>query len=104
MATQFEIDCALMAGRAYQLTRAELNWFSVPEGWTEFFHVPNDAYPTTLSFEAVSFQRGSEIVISYAGTSQLTDWIDNLTLGTGFSSSQLEQAERNQRGQLRIFF
>lgn len=92
MATQFEIDCALMAGRVYQSSRAELNWFPVPNGWTEFFHVPNDTYPTTLSFEAVSFQQGNNIVISYAGTAQLTDWIANLTLGAGFSSSQLEQA------------
>ncbi|MDD5391306.1 MAG: hypothetical protein PHD37_18365 [Gallionellaceae bacterium] len=94
MTTQFEIDCAMMAGLAYQSTRDKINWFPAPSGWQEFSHVPNSTYPTTLSFEASAFQNTTtgEIVISYAGTSQLTDWIANITLGTGFSSSQLEQA------------
>lgn len=94
MATQFEIDSALMAGLSYQTSRDKTNWFPAPSGWVEFSHVPNDAYPTTLSFEASAFQNTStgEIVIAYAGTAQLTDWVTNLTLGTGFSSSQLEQA------------
>jgi len=94
MTTQFEIDCALMAGLAYQSSRDTINWFPAPFDWVEFSHVPNDTYPTTLSFEASAFQNTAtgEIVISYAGTAHLTDWISNLTLGTGFSSSQLEQA------------
>jgi hypothetical protein len=50
MATQFQIDCALMAGRAYQQARAGINWFPVPTGWTEFFHVPNPSFPTTGGF------------------------------------------------------
>ena len=40
MATQFEIDCALMAGRVYQSTRTKANLLPVPSGWTEFFHRP----------------------------------------------------------------
>jgi hypothetical protein len=94
MATQFEIDCALMAGLAYQSTRDKINWFPAPSGWVEFSHVPNSTYPTSLSFEASAFQNAAtgEIVISFAGTVQLTDWIANLSLGAGFSSSQLEQA------------
>ena len=52
MATQFEIDCALMAGRSYQDTRKKINWLPVPEGWTEFYHVPNDTYHTSSGFEA----------------------------------------------------
>jgi Ca2+-binding RTX toxin-like protein len=84
----------MMAGLAYQSTRDKINWFPAPSGWQEFSHVPNSTYPTTLSFEASAFQNTAtgEIVISYAGTSQLTDWIANLTLGAGFSASQLEQA------------
>jgi hypothetical protein len=83
-----------MAGLAYQSSRDTINWFPAPSGWVEFSHVPNGTYPTTLSFEASAFQNTAtgEIVISYVGTAQLTDWIANLTLGTGFSSSQLEQA------------
>jgi hypothetical protein len=68
MATQFEIDCALMAGRAYQTTRDKINWFPVPDGWTEFFHVPNSTYKTYSGFEATSFTNGTEIVISFAGS------------------------------------
>lgn len=95
MATQFEIDCALMSGRAYQLTRAEINLFPVPSEWTELFHVPNDAFPTTDCFEAVSFQRGTEIVIAFTGTdpSDLAgDWAANAGLANGFGSAQLRQA------------
>ncbi|MHB9119795.1 MAG: hypothetical protein ACYC2R_16215 [Burkholderiales bacterium] len=74
MATQFEIDCALMAGLSYQSTRDKINWFPAPSGWREFSHVPNSTYSTTQSFEASAFQNTAtgEIVISYAGTSQLT--------------------------------
>lgn len=68
MATQFEIDCALMAGRAYQVNRSDINQFPIPSGWTEFFHVPNAGFQTTAGFEAVSFLRGSEVVIAYTGT------------------------------------
>jgi len=96
MTTQFEIDCAVMAGLAYQSTRDKINWFPAPSGWQEFSHVPNSTYPTILSFEASAFQNiaTGEIVISYAGTdpASLSDWITNLSLGTGFSASQLEQA------------
>lgn len=94
MATQFEIDNALMAGLAYQSTRDKINWFPAPSGWLEFSHIPNSTYPTTLSFEASAFQNTTtgEIVISYAGTSQLTDWLANVALGAGLGSDQLEQA------------
>jgi hypothetical protein len=56
MARQFEIDCALMSGLAYQSSRDKNNWFPAPSGWVEFSHVPNDAYPTTQSFEVSAFQ------------------------------------------------
>jgi hypothetical protein len=93
MATQFQIDCALMAGRAYQQTRADINWFPVPTGWTEFFHVPNPSFPTTGGFEAVSFQSGNQIVISFTGTDQLSDWTSaNVPLAFGLPSDQLYQA------------
>ena len=55
MTTQFEIDCAIMAGRAYETTRAGINEFPVPSGWTEFAHVPNSTYKTYSGFEATSF-------------------------------------------------
>jgi hypothetical protein len=73
IAPQFEVDCALMAGRAYQENRDDINKFPISEGWTEFYHVPSDTYPTSSGFEAVSFVRGTaglnqQIVISFAGS------------------------------------
>ena len=94
------IEYALMAGRAYQSTRSkDINWFPIPDGWVEFFHVPkNPDYPMfteASGFEAISFQRGNEIVISYAGTydKDLTgDWAANIGLAFGNGSVQLQQA------------
>jgi hypothetical protein len=40
MATQFEIDYALMAGAAHISTRGLKNQFPIPQGWSPFFHVP----------------------------------------------------------------
>jgi hypothetical protein len=66
MASQFEIDCALMAGAAYIYTRKDINQLPVPEGWDK---IPDShKFGDSSGFEAVSFQRGDEIVISYAGT------------------------------------
>ncbi|MBI5671843.1 MAG: hypothetical protein HZC50_00925 [Nitrospirae bacterium] len=92
------IEYALMAGHAYRTTRDETNWIPVPQGWTPFFPVPDPTtptFPTTVGFEAISFQRGSEIVISYAGTnpSDVTgDIAADIGLATGLGSAQLIQA------------
>lgn len=44
------IEYALMAGRAYQTTRAPVNQFLIPDGWLEIAHVPNNpAYPQFTS-------------------------------------------------------
>ncbi|MBN1365957.1 MAG: hypothetical protein JW976_14205 [Syntrophaceae bacterium] len=93
--TRFEIDCAIMAGRAYQTTRTGENQFPVPNGWTEFFHVPNATYPTSSGFEATSFTNGSQIVISFAGTydkDYTGDWAADAGLASGLGSTQLLQA------------
>jgi len=90
MATQFEIDCALMSGRAYQSTRESINQFPVPDGWVEKLHKEDDS-----GFEAISFQRGDEIVISFAGTYDKDldgDISADIGLATGFGSAQLLQA------------
>jgi len=76
MITQFEIDRALMAGTAYFSTRSEINRIPVPQGWSERieFRVRDDS----SGFEARTFQKGAEVVISYAGTNPddgiLTTW------------------------------
>jgi len=92
------LEYALMAGRAYQTNRGDFNWFSVPTGWNEFFHVPNNPAftPSSSGFEATSFinDAGTEIVISYAGTDALfsVDNFANFGLATGFGSAQLNDA------------
>ncbi|MFO0701088.1 MAG: hypothetical protein U0236_17840 [Nitrospira sp.] len=102
----FTVEYALMAGRAYQTTRDDdqINWFPIPQGWSELAHVPNNpAFPQFSGadgFEAVAFQKGSEIVISYAGTNP-NDGIfpfpgpdnqANIGLATGVGADQLRQA------------
>ena len=88
------IELTLMAGRIYQSTRDKINWLPdlLSLGWTEFFHVPSASIPTTSGFEAISFQKGNEIVISFAGTGTGVDWLANLANGIGLTSDQLRQA------------
>ena len=94
MITQFQIDCALMAGASYISTRTDNNKFPVPQGWTEqiALRVSNDS----SGFEAITFKKGTEIVISYAGTNPNSlldpDNAANIGLATGFGSDQLLQA------------
>jgi hypothetical protein len=63
------IEYALMAGASYISNRPVVNRFPIPDGWLDFFHVPDPTtasiFPATGGFEAISFQRGNEIVISY---------------------------------------
>lgn len=95
MATQFEIDCALMAGRAYQHNRGDINKLPIPDGWTEF---PNHRSDELSGFEASAFRSTSNsnnIVISYTGTypGSGADWANNFALGyLGVLSPQLIQA------------
>ena len=85
-------EYALMAGRAYQSTRDEINRFPVPEGWNE----PIDKRKVLPSgFEAGYFIRGNEIVISFAGTGPEIlnpDWLANFGLTLGSGATQLDEA------------
>ncbi len=94
MVTQFAIDCALMAGASYISTRPfDVNKFPIPAGWAT---VPNSYFNDPSSgFEAVAFQKGTDIVISYAGTDPSDiagDIAANLALAAGTLSDQLRQA------------
>ncbi len=84
-----DIDYALMAGRVYQGTRGQINWLPDLQslGWTEFFPQTNAS-----GFEAISFQKVSEIVISFAGTGSGVDWWANAGGVFGVTSDQLKQA------------
>jgi hypothetical protein len=95
MASQFEIDCALMAGVAYRSTRKEKNRFPIPteSGWAE--KPGSHRSLDYCGFEAISFQRGNEIVISFAGTydGDLTgDVANDATLAFGDPGPQLREA------------
>ena len=92
-------EYALMAGHVYRTTRDEINWLPAPQGWTPYFPVPDPTtatgFPVTSGFEAIAFQRGSEIVVSYAGTYDKDlggDQLANAGLATGVGSAQLLQA------------
>jgi hypothetical protein len=54
MATQFEIDCALMAGAAYASNRSTVNYFPAPTGWLDQL-AERQALPS--GFEAATFRR-----------------------------------------------
>jgi RTX calcium-binding nonapeptide repeat (4 copies)/Lipase (class 3) len=89
------LDLASLAGASYNDNRAAINRFPVPQGWALYSSVPSDLQ---TGFEARTFQSGSEIVISYAGTDFSTpnplapDMRANNALGTGAWSPQLLQA------------
>ncbi|BFU93210.1 MAG: hypothetical protein NTAFB01_43970 [Nitrospira sp.] len=88
-------DYAIMAGASYISTRPDINKFPIPENWAVITN-PDSYYrnPST-GFEAISFQRGNEIVISYAGTNPddlSGDIAADIGLATGFGSVQLVQA------------
>jgi len=89
-----EIEYALMAGRAYQENRADINRFPVLSGWLPRRH----EYDGAAGFEAISFINGTdianstEIVIAYTGTDELVDWFANGGLAFGFATDQIKQA------------
>lgn len=97
MATQFEIDCALMSGAAYVSTRPNENKFPVPEGWSDFAHAPSASYPTSAGFEALSFRKDNQIVIAYAGTYPKDidgDIATDLALAEGSNAQLLSPAQQ----------
>ena len=87
-----ELDYALLAGVSYRSTRTLINHFPISTtfGWSEILYreIPSSG------FEAVAFQKGTEIVISYAGTYDKS-WVDKITdenLAAGVFNAQLLQA------------
>ncbi len=85
-----------MAGASYISTRADINQFPVPNGWTE--QVDKRKKEDSSGFEASYFTKGSEIVISYSGTDPNNaglfskDMQANLQIIRGDWTAQLQQA------------
>ena len=68
--TATTIEYALMASAVYDSTRDKANKTPLPTGWSElpgFNHAP-DSVDSATGFEAAAFVKGSEIVVSFAGT------------------------------------
>lgn len=97
MATQLEVDCALMAGASYISTRKPLNRFPVPSvnGWSE---LEVERVVKNSGFEATTFVKGNnQLVISFAGTydKDVTgDIAADIALAGGNGSIQLLQAAK----------
>ena len=86
-----EVEYALMAGRIYQSNRGKINWLPdlLSFGWTERVD-KSQSLPS--GFEATYFTKGTEIVISYAGTGSNVDWWANAGGFFGVTTEQLRQA------------
>src|SRR5574343_569146 len=83
------IEYALMAGASYYDTRAEINRFVLPQNWSVYSRFPADA---SSGFEAATYKNGTDFVISFAGTTDLSDWVHGNTLALGMLPDQLRQA------------
>lgn len=92
------IEYSLMAGAAYFSTRDSKNRIPRPDGWEQIDKAPWHTQENTTGFEAVAFTRGTDIVISFAGTYPKPksisnpDLIADVTLGAGVYSAQIGQA------------
>lgn len=97
--TASTIEYSLMAGAAYESTRGQVNQISRPAGWDVLAPLAglDHRQDDLTGFEAAAFSRGTglsqDIVISFAGTYNGTDWaVANMPLSVGAMSSQLLQA------------
>lgn len=88
------IEYALMAGDSYISSRHKNNQFPVPQGWAKINNPAPYFNDSDSGFEAISFQKGNEIVISFAGTynKSAADIEADIVLGAGGMSNQLFQA------------
>jgi hypothetical protein len=86
------IDYALMAGASYLSTRDAINRIPEPLNWTPGVH---DNPADGSGFEAISFTKEKELIISYAGTNPENiggDIAADLALAGGALSEQLKHA------------
>lgn len=86
-----EIEYALLAGASYYDTRAGINRFPLPQGWSYVSRVLQDG---ATGFEAAAFTNGTDLVISYAGTydKSIMDLATDVSLAEGYGATQLLQA------------
>ena len=63
-----DIDYALLSANAYFSQRNPVNRIGIPKNWTLIERLPIAA----SGFEAAAYRNGSEIVIAFTGTDQIT--------------------------------
>jgi len=85
VATKFEY--AQLAARVY--ARSDSNRVPIPAGWTESDWISD----LGDGFSAGTYKKGGEMVISFTGTNEFTDFIGaNIPLATGGYAQQLVDA------------
>jgi len=107
------VELALLAGASYESSRSDINKIPVPDGWSALniagwpygsqrrpeTNVPGRVYwqDSSTGFEAAAYVKGSEVVVSFAGTyfegERKPDMFDNnVPLGAGKLTDQFKQA------------
>lgn len=90
------INLALMAGASYLSNRAEINRLPIPDGWSKISAPDSYVRNPESGFEVISFVKGDEIVISFAGTDFENKTADfaygNVPLAAGVLGQQLKDA------------
>lgn len=80
------LEYAQLATHVY--ARSDSNRTPLTGGWSQIARQADD----TWGFSAGAYQRGSEIVISFAGTNQNMDWVSNIPAGVGLGALQITEA------------
>lgn len=105
-------DLAVLAVTAYEFVRTDENDMPAPDGWVRLDmppmgspdHEDGTFFDTATGFEAVAYQKGDEIVISYAGTyfgngpgEAFKHYLSTLPFGNGSYGETPADAEINRR-------
>ena len=76
-------DYAILSQYVYNVRNKLENRPALPNGWTELQWYPD----ARAGFSYGVYQKGNDIVISYAGTNEGIDWASNISNRLGLSSS-----------------
>ncbi|EIL97735.1 HlyJ hemolysin-like protein [Rhodanobacter sp. 115] len=80
------LEYAQLATHVY--ARSSANRTPLTDGWVQISRQEDDMW----GFSASAYQRGGEIVISFAGTNESMDWASNVPAGIGLGAFQVTEA------------
>lgn len=80
------LEYAQLATHVY--ARSDENRTPLTDGWAQISRQEDD----TWGFSAGAYQKGNEIVISFAGTNEAVDWASNIPAGIGLGAFQVTEA------------